>query len=55
MIIKPLPLDRAYHGDPNMKALKRMGVISQGSTLGCFILLPQAVLLLGLAFVHVCF
>ena len=31
---KPPPLDRDYKRNPNIKALKRKGFITQGSTLG---------------------
>ena len=34
MINEPPSLNRDYNRDPNMKALKRRGVINQGSTLG---------------------
>ena len=36
MINEPHPLNRDYNGDPNMKALKRRGFITHGSTLVSF-------------------
>ena len=45
MINKPPPLNRDYDRDPNIKALKRRGLINHGSTLessrGIHSLIPQ--------------